>query len=105
MKALWLLLAMAIPLQPICSQEVHYAPTVEQCRADQTLWVSKLSDAAKAEEAEGLRESRPVASAATAGGFLQVHHRRCATITDLLLTSFVPLAYLSIGLRFVTDCR
>jgi hypothetical protein len=43
MNKLWLLLAMAVPLQPICSQEVHYAPTVEQCRADQQLLMSKLN--------------------------------------------------------------
>jgi len=26
----------------VCSQEVRHAPTVEQCRADQRLWLSKL---------------------------------------------------------------
>ena len=38
---------------------MQHAPTVEQCRADQKLWFSRISDDAKAEEAEGLRE--PVA--------------------------------------------
>jgi len=49
----------AVSLQLIYWQEVPHAPTVEQCRADQKLWFSKLSDDAKAEEAEGARE--PVA--------------------------------------------
>ena len=59
MNRLWLLLVIAVPLQLIHAQEVKHAPTVEQCRADQTLWFSKINDDAKAEEAEGLRE--PVA--------------------------------------------
>jgi hypothetical protein len=42
MKTLWLLLVMVTPLQLIHPQEVKYAPTVEQCRADQRLWRSKL---------------------------------------------------------------
>jgi|SRR6516164_2691744 hypothetical protein len=42
MKKLWLLLAIAVPLQPVCSQEVRRAPTVERCRADQKLWLSML---------------------------------------------------------------
>jgi hypothetical protein len=54
MKRLRLLLLL-IPLQLVHSQEVHHTPAVELCRADQTLWFSKLSDDAKAEEAEGLR--------------------------------------------------
>jgi hypothetical protein len=41
MKALWLLLAIAVPLQSINAQ-VQHAPTVEQCRANQKLWLSKL---------------------------------------------------------------
>jgi hypothetical protein len=41
MKKLWLLL-MVIPLQLIHAQEVKHAPTVEQCRADQRLWLAKL---------------------------------------------------------------
>lgn len=40
MKQLWLLLAMAVPLQFIHAQ-VEHAPTVEQCRAGQKLWLSK----------------------------------------------------------------
>jgi hypothetical protein len=39
MKKLWLLLAIAVPLQSIHSQEVQ--PTVEQCRADQKLWTAR----------------------------------------------------------------
>jgi hypothetical protein len=44
MKKLWLLLAIAVPLQPVCSQEVQHALTVEQCRADQDVWLSKLTN-------------------------------------------------------------
>ena len=33
---------MAVPLQPVYSQQVKYALTVEECRAEQTLWVSRL---------------------------------------------------------------
>ena len=40
MKKLWLLLAMAIPLQFIHAQE--HLPTVAQCQADQKLWLNKL---------------------------------------------------------------
>ena len=40
MKKLWLLLAMAIPLQFIHAQE--HLPTVAGCRADQKLWLNKL---------------------------------------------------------------
>jgi hypothetical protein len=53
MKKLWALILIVISLHPIYSQEVKHAPTVEQCRADQKLWFSKISDDAKAEEAEG----------------------------------------------------
>jgi hypothetical protein len=42
MKKLWLLLLMVTPLQLVHSQEVHHAPTVEQCRADQRLWLDKI---------------------------------------------------------------
>jgi hypothetical protein len=42
MKKLWLLLVMVTPLQLIHAQEVKHAPTVEQCRAHQELWLSKL---------------------------------------------------------------
>jgi hypothetical protein len=41
MKRLWLLLAIAVPLQFIHAQ-VQHALTVEQCRADQKLVLSKL---------------------------------------------------------------
>jgi len=44
MKKLWLLLAMAIPLQPVYPQQVEYALTVEECRAEQTLWMSRLAE-------------------------------------------------------------
>jgi hypothetical protein len=43
MKTLWLLLLMVIPLQLVHSQEVKHAPTVEQCRADQKLVLSRLN--------------------------------------------------------------
>jgi hypothetical protein len=36
------LLLLVIPLHSIHAQEVKHAPTVEQCRADQRLWSSKL---------------------------------------------------------------
>src|SRR6516164_658891 len=42
MKQLWLLLAIAIPLQSIDAQEMKNDPTVEQFRAHQQLWLSKL---------------------------------------------------------------
>ena len=42
MKKLWLLLLMVIPLQLVHSQAVQHAPTVEQCRADERSWISKL---------------------------------------------------------------
>jgi hypothetical protein len=42
MKKLWLLLAIAVPLQSIPAQEVHHAPTVAQCQSDQLLWASKM---------------------------------------------------------------
>ena len=60
MKQFWLLVVVFVSFNSLWSQEVKHAPTVEQCRADQKLWLSKISDDAKAEEAEGLRE--PVAA-------------------------------------------
>jgi hypothetical protein len=42
MKKLRPLLLLVIPCQSILAQEVKHAPTVEQCRADQKLWFSKL---------------------------------------------------------------
>jgi hypothetical protein len=42
MKKLWLLLLMVIPLQLIHAQQVKHAPTIEQCRDDQRVWMSKL---------------------------------------------------------------
>ena len=44
MKKLWLLLAIAIPLQPAYSEQVEYALTVEECRAEQTLWMSRFDE-------------------------------------------------------------
>jgi hypothetical protein len=38
MKKLWLLLAIAAPLQLIHSQEVKHASSVEQCRAEAAVW-------------------------------------------------------------------
>jgi len=35
---------MAILLQPVYSQQVEYALTVEECRAEQTLWMSRLDE-------------------------------------------------------------
>jgi hypothetical protein len=43
MKKLWLPL-MVIPLELIHAQVVHHAPTVEQCHADQRLWLDKLEE-------------------------------------------------------------
>jgi hypothetical protein len=59
-KQFWLLVVVFVSFDSLWSQEVKHAPTVEQCRADQKFWFSKISDDAKAEEAEGLRE--PVAA-------------------------------------------
>lgn len=42
MNKLWPLPLLPIPCQSIQAQEVKHAPTVEQCRADQRLWMSKL---------------------------------------------------------------
>jgi hypothetical protein len=42
MKRFWPLLLLVIPYQSIHAQEVQHAPTVAQCRADQSLWLSKL---------------------------------------------------------------
>jgi hypothetical protein len=42
MKRSWPLLLLLLPYQSIHAREVKYAPTVEQCRADQRLWLSKL---------------------------------------------------------------
>ena len=42
MNKLWLLLVMVIPLQLIHAREVKHALTVEQCRADQKLWLSMV---------------------------------------------------------------
>jgi hypothetical protein len=44
MKKLWLLLTMAIHLQPVYSQQVEYALTVEECRAERILWMSRLDE-------------------------------------------------------------
>jgi hypothetical protein len=44
MRKLWLAAVLMTPLQLIHAQEVHHAPTVEQCRADQRLWQSKLQE-------------------------------------------------------------
>jgi len=56
MNKLWPLLLLVIPLQSIHAQDQH-APTVEQCRADQRLWLSEL------EGPQGLL--RPLAPLAT----------------------------------------
>lgn len=36
------IMVMVTPLQLIHAQEVKHAPTVEQCRADQKLWLSMV---------------------------------------------------------------
>jgi hypothetical protein len=41
---LWPLLLRVLPYQSIQAQEVHHAPTVEPCRADQKVWLSKLNE-------------------------------------------------------------
>jgi hypothetical protein len=38
------LLTALVGLPAVHAQQVHHAPTVEQCRADQRLWLSKLED-------------------------------------------------------------
>jgi hypothetical protein len=42
MKNFWPMVLALIPFNPIAAQEVQHAPTVDQCRADQRLWLSKL---------------------------------------------------------------
>ena len=60
MKRFWLLWFVLVSVSAVRSQEVKPAPTAAQCRADQRLWFSEISDDEKAGEAEGLRE--PVAA-------------------------------------------
>ena len=59
MKQFFLTVLVSISFNSLWAQEVNHGLTVERCRADQKVWFSKMSDDAKAEEAEGLRE--PVA--------------------------------------------
>lgn len=42
MKTIWLVILGFISFNSIGAQEVQHAPTVEQCRANQKLWLSKL---------------------------------------------------------------
>jgi hypothetical protein len=42
MKTIWLVIFGFISVNSIGAQELKHAPTVEQCRADQELWLSKL---------------------------------------------------------------
>jgi len=44
MKRFWTLLLLFVPHQSIHAQEVKHAPTVEQCRADQKLRLSRLEE-------------------------------------------------------------
>src|SRR5215472_18298499 len=44
MKQFWLLVLVCVPFNSIASQEVKHAPTVEQCRADQKLWLGKAQE-------------------------------------------------------------
>ncbi len=60
MKRFWVLVVILISFNSLWPQEVKHALTVEQCRGDQKSWLSRISDDAKVEEAEGLRE--PVAA-------------------------------------------
>ena len=46
MKRLWLLVLVLVSFNSLGSQEVKHAPTVEQCRADQRLWLSRLEPGA-----------------------------------------------------------
>ena len=80
MKQFWLMVIVFVSFNSLWSQEVEQASTVEQCRADRTLWFSKLSDDAKAEEAEGLRE--PVAHSISFQqlNFLNLEMHNCARI-------------------------
>jgi len=58
MKKLWLLLLMVTPLHFIYSQEVKHAPTLEQCRADQRLWLSNYVSTGFAELTSRVAEMR-----------------------------------------------
>jgi hypothetical protein len=42
MKRFWLLVFILVSVTMVGSQNVKHAPTAEQCRADQRLWLSKL---------------------------------------------------------------
>ena len=44
MKYFWLLVLAIIPFNSLASQEVQHAPTVEQCRADQRLWLTEAQE-------------------------------------------------------------
>jgi len=44
MNKLWLLLAMVTPLQLMHAQEVKQTPSVDECRAEQTLWMSRSGE-------------------------------------------------------------
>src|SRR6516164_6280016 len=49
MKKFWPLLLLLIPHQAIHAQELHHAPTVEQCRTDHKLWSDKVKKLWQAE--------------------------------------------------------
>ena len=80
MKRFWLLCFVLVSVSAVGSQEVKHASTVEQCRADQKLWLSKINDDVKAGEAEGLRE--PVAASISFQqlNFLILQMHDCARI-------------------------
>jgi hypothetical protein len=42
MKYFWLLVVLFGSFNSLASQEVHHAPAVEQCRADQRLWMNEV---------------------------------------------------------------
>jgi len=52
MKSLALMLAFLVGTS--LAQEVKHAPTVEQCRADQKLWLSKVEDPSASESSRVL---------------------------------------------------
>jgi hypothetical protein len=43
-KRFWPLFLMLVSCSAVWAQEVKHAPTVEQCRADQKLWLAKLEE-------------------------------------------------------------
>ena len=44
MKQVWLVVLVSVSFNSLWSQEVKHAPSVEECRAEQTLWMSRLGE-------------------------------------------------------------